>query len=677
MPTDSSTTRRGALRLIGAAGMTLAGAQTVSAQSDSETSITILHDTHVHGRLGGVDDTENVETYFGLMNEVSADAANVLRVGAGDDLGSSALSTEFEGKHMVETFEAGNLSHDTFGNHDFDFGPDVLRTRISETEQFQWVSANVRTDSGATFGAEAGAKRYDVIDVDGVAVGITGIITERTPEVTSLGENNTVISPTEALREVVPNMIDDGAQLVIVLSHVANDVARDIASAVDGIDIMVGDDAAEVLGDEVVNDTILSFVGDGYDHLGELTVQVSADSVTSREYTLHTTTEAVDNLNVSPDSAVEETANSFRNQIDRTVIGETEVQLNCVTKDLRTEETNMGNFVADTIADRLGSDVVIQNGGGIRTDTLYPKGEITDLLIKQILPFGNTLTELEVTGATLRAAIENGLSEINTLEGRFPQVSGLSVEYNPDAAKLNRVTSVEVNGEPLDPDQTYTLGTNNFMAGGGDGYEMLADAPVAQQGAGLATAVIDRIKNTTPIAPETEGRITTVSTSPAPAAPSLSATLDTAGEPGGQAVVSYQLTNADDENSVALSLTRLPDQVSVNVDASSTSGTFGSETRELLFFKPGNEVTATIAYDISASASADATLNVTAEALDESSLATAQQTVSLTQQGLVERFDADSDGDIELSETQTAIRSFADGELNLQEIQQVIRAFSG
>ncbi|TKX84230.1 bifunctional metallophosphatase/5'-nucleotidase [Halorubrum sp. SS5] len=471
-------------------------------------SLTLLHDTHVGGRLGPADaeDNENVESYFGLMDEL-AEPDRTLRLGAGDDLGSSALSSEFEGQHVVDPFEAGDLTHDTFGNHDFDFGPDVLRTRVSETEDFLWVTANVDEPSGEVFAGAEGAERYDIVEVGGVSVGVTGVLTPRAREVTSLGDAE-LRPPTEALNEVVPAMRDDGADVVVVMSHVANDLARnEIAPNVDGIDVIVGDDAAEQFDEAVeVNDTVLSFVGDEYDYLGEVALEVGADGVRSYERSVYDVSEET----VEPNEAVEAVADFYRRQVDSEVIGESTVPLNCVSEDLRTGETNTGNFVADAVAADLGSDVVIQNGGGIRTNTLYPPGDVTDLLVRQILPFGNSTVELEVTGQTIHDALENGVSEVESLEGRFPQVSGLEFAWDPEAEPGDRVApaDVTVGGEPLDLEATYTLGTNNFMADGGDGYDMLPDA--ARTGAGettLAQLVIDRIRERSPISPETEGRI--------------------------------------------------------------------------------------------------------------------------------------------------------------------------
>ena len=527
---DDELRRRSLLKYVGATGIsaTLAGCgggsegtpTDTSTETATETaaetttpvpteSLTLLHDTHVGGRLGTADaeDNENIESYFGLMDDL-AEPDRTLRLGAGDDLGSSALSSEFEGQHVVDPFEAGGLTHDTFGNHDFDFGPDVLRTRVSETADFVWVSANVDEPSGEAFADAEGAERYDIVEVAGVSVGITGVLTPRAREVTSLGDAE-VRDPTDALDEVVPEMREEGAEVVIVMSHVANDLARnEIAPNVDGIDVIVGDDAAEQFDEAVeVDDTVLSFVGDEYDFLGEVTLEVGDGGIQSYDRTVYDVSEE----EVEPNEAVEAVADFYRRQVDSEVIGESTVALNCVGEDLRTGETNTGNFVADAIRAAVDSDVVIQNGGGIRTGTLYPPGDITDLLVRQILPFGNTTAELEVSGQILHDALENGVSQVESLEGRFPQVSGMEFAWDPDAEAGDRIdpADVTVGGEPLDVEATYTLGTNNFMADGGDGYGMLSGATRTDAGeTSLAQLVIDRIRERTPVAPETEGRIT-------------------------------------------------------------------------------------------------------------------------------------------------------------------------
>jgi len=156
------------------------------------------------------------------------------------------------------------------------------------------------------------------------------------------------------------------------------------------------------------------------------------------------------------------------------------------------------------------------NGGGIRSDTLYEPGDITKRTIVDILPFPNNVVKLEVSGETLLAALENGVSQLEDLAGRFPQVSGMAYTFDPSEPVGDRIVEATVDGEPVEPDATYTLGTNDFVSGGGDGYEMLADATVLVPGnegtllSGLVTEVVQR-RGT--ISPEVEGRITNVAES--------------------------------------------------------------------------------------------------------------------------------------------------------------------
>jgi 2',3'-cyclic-nucleotide 2'-phosphodiesterase (5'-nucleotidase family) len=124
------------------------------------------------------------------------------------------------------------------------------------------------------------------------------------------------------------------------------------------------------------------------------------------------------------------------------------------------------------------ADVAIMNGGGIRTGKIYPPGSrITRRDVLAELPFGNRVVTLQVTGATLKRAIENGLSALPNAAGRFPQVSGITVEADLSRPPGSRVTAIRVGGAPLDEKRTYTVVTNDFVARGGDGYSMFADAP--------------------------------------------------------------------------------------------------------------------------------------------------------------------------------------------------------
>jgi 5'-nucleotidase len=181
------------------------------------------------------------------------------------------------------------------------------------------------------------------------------------------------------------------------------------------------------------------------------------------------------------------------------------------TSTVRAKESSLANFIADAMRQAVGADVAITNGGGIRSNAVFPTGPIARKDVLAWLPFGNIVTKVQVRGAAIRAALENGVSQVSELAGRFPQVSGLRFSFNPTRPAGQRIVEVAVGGRPLDPAATYTVAINDFMLGGGDGYGMLrADGQVlidATGGPVMATAVMQAIQRAQTIAPTVEGRI--------------------------------------------------------------------------------------------------------------------------------------------------------------------------
>jgi 2',3'-cyclic-nucleotide 2'-phosphodiesterase/3'-nucleotidase len=485
--------------------------------------VTLVHDTHFHGRFEDLFvPVRNVANYFGLMNRIDAERVGSMKVGNGDDLASSVLSSFFDGKHMTDALNAGGLRYDTFGNHDFDMGPDIARDRVADSE-FTWLSANLLDDrTGDVFAKEQGARRFVFDEVGDLQVGLTGVINEEAPEITNLGENAVVQDIDAALREVVPQMRSDGADVVVVLSHVSSSVMEEILADLDdvAIDAVVGDHAGRVFEEpKVINGTVLSAVGDQFEFVGELTLNVKAGEVSGHEFTLHNLAAEVED-GLQPDPAVQEVKNQYEERLEELdeVIGQTEIPIDTREDVVRTEEANSGNYISDKMMEFADSDVALMNGGGIRTDNLYypdaspdSPADISKLAVFNVLPFGNTVVELEVLGSDIRTALENGVSKVEDLAGRFPQVGGMSYTWEPDADAGNRIVNVSINGEPLEDDATYTLATNNFVAGGGDGYSMFQDAKrLIDENGGplLAQLIVDNIEAESPIAPVVEGRIT-------------------------------------------------------------------------------------------------------------------------------------------------------------------------
>jgi 5'-nucleotidase/UDP-sugar diphosphatase len=468
--------------------------------------------TRLVAEVPGVD-VANIARYMNVVEELVAANPGALFLGNGDDLAPSVLAGVFGGEHMIEALNASPLDVNTFGNHEFDFGPDNLRERIAESD-FAWVTANVRDKAtGEPFARDLGVRRFVLRDVGGVQVGITGLGPENMGQVTTLGDDTEQIPAIEAMTDVVPRMRQAGADVVVVSSHQCGDNARELAAAVDGIDVILGDHCAEVLAEpEVVNDTILSFAGDEFDLIGELTLSVMDGAVVDHAFTLHQPT-----WGITPDPEIQAIVDKWNAELDERLgeeIGTRTTEWDVRREQVRSTETGFANYIADAMLTAVDADVALQNGGGIRSDQVFAANEpITRRDVVDVLPFPNSLVLVEVSGETLLAALEHGVAA-GTPQGRFPQVGGMAFVWDPDAEPGQRITEVTVGDQPLDPSATYKLATNDFLLGGGDGYDMLADGQVLvgpEEGQRLSDVVTERIIADGEVVAETDGRISTVS----------------------------------------------------------------------------------------------------------------------------------------------------------------------
>ncbi len=219
------------------------------------------------------------------------------------------------------------------------------------------------------------------------------------------------------------------------------------------------------------------------------------------------------------------------------VIGKTEAPIDGSRESCRAKECEMGSLVADAMLDRVkgqGVTVAITNGGGLRAS--IDGGDVTMGEVITVLPFQNTLSTFQLKGADIRAALENGLSQVEEGGGRFPQVAGLRFSFDRSKPAGSRLVSVEVEDggafAALDPEKTYSLVSNNFMRGGGDGYAVFKDKGenAYDYGPGLETVLADYLAAHQPFKPYTSGRITEV-TAAADAAPGAASEPEAAAAP--------------------------------------------------------------------------------------------------------------------------------------------------
>ena len=222
----------------------------------------------------------------------------------------------------------------------------------------------------------------------------------------------------------------------------------------------------------------------------------------------------VDTKHIPEDEAIAAKVQSYEEYLSKELdieIGKTSTELDSRKKIVRTEEAAIVNLIADAMRDGVDADIGIANGGGIRAKKIYAPGTSIsrrDMLTE--MPFGNVVVKLRLTGAQIWEALENGVSQVENNAGRFPQVSGLSFTFNRKAQAGSRVVTAKIGGQPLNKGRSYTVATNNYAAGGGDGFSVFKKGEVIIDASGatlLASMMMNYIKANGSVSPKVEGRI--------------------------------------------------------------------------------------------------------------------------------------------------------------------------
>ncbi len=474
------------------------------------TSLTLLHTNDLYqispsGGQGGIAELMTV-----LQQERAANPNTITTFG-GDVLSPSVLSGLTKGEQMIDLFNAIGMDVAVFGNHEFDFGNEVLAERVGDSD-FPWLGTNVVDNSGApAFGSVSTWTKQ----VGEFTIGFFGLLTPETETLSFIQPGvsfNPIIASAE---EAVADLQGQGADVIIALTHQEIGEDRTLAAQVDGINIILGGHDHDPI-TFYERDVLIHKSGTDGQFLG--VVNLVIDEVEGRrgpEITIQPDWRMVAVRDVAPDPSVLPMIESFNAVLDAELgveIGSTNVELVSVRASVRSEETAMGNVITDAMRDGVGADIAITNGGGIRGDKVYDAGTVltrADILTE--LPFGNTTVLIEITGADVRAALENGVSAIEDGAGRFAQVSGLTFAYDLAAPAGQRVTDVSVDGGPLDLARVYKVATNNFLLAGGDGYSMFGSGNVLVDGSAgklMASTVMDYISGLNGVLPDVEGRIT-------------------------------------------------------------------------------------------------------------------------------------------------------------------------
>ncbi|MDW8352229.1 MAG: 5'-nucleotidase C-terminal domain-containing protein [Anaerolineae bacterium] len=526
-------------------------------------SLTILHTNDVHARLlpyapsgssNCVDNPNSSSVCIAGMGRISTKVKeirqaedNVVLLDAGDQFQGTLFYNLYKGEPTALVMNAIGYDAMAAGNHEFDNGPTVLRQFIDQIN-FPLLSANIDVSSEPSLTGKISPTV--VLTVNGEAVGVVGLTTPDTAFIASPGPNVGFNSPVTSAQAAINALLAQGVNRIIVLSHLGYSVDLQLAAQITGADVIVGghshtflrtppspivvapgatDTPAGPYPTVVTNPdgkpvlVVQAFQWGRY--LGNLkaTFNITGDLVSwSGNPIFMTNTIAVDPMVTN---ILSPTYTGGVTALQNQVVGTTTVDMPLLVGSVqvcRRVECLLGNLVSDAMLWKINSNlpvtqhyqIALQNGGGLRAPITALTVTVGEIL--EVLPFGNTIATLEITGSQIISALENGLANVGLSgDGRFPQVSGLRYLWDIYRPVGSRVISVEVYSPtlmayvPLSPSVVYRVATNNFMRNGGDGYTVLRDFAINPYdfGPSLDEAVKEYFQQFSPVTPTIDGRI--------------------------------------------------------------------------------------------------------------------------------------------------------------------------
>ena len=511
------------------------------------------NDTHAH--------IDNVAKRVTAVNAVRKEKPNAVLVDAGDVFSGTLYFSQYKGQADLEFMNMMQYDMMTFGNHEFDLGGgkdgNTALADFVKKADFPFISANVDFSKDAamsglqnntiTTNPEDGQVYNAIIkEIDGEKVGFFGLTTEETADIASPG-GATFNDYIESAEQTVASLEEQGVDKIVAVTHIGyNDNALydndlTLAAEVDGIDLIVGGHDHTKLTEPVVvtkdaagNEKDPTVIVQAYqysDFLGTVDVEFDENGVV-----IGYAGELIDVSKQEANAEAAELLKKYSSTIENLKNEETgataEKELtnprisdegNTEQVSVRKNETELGNLIADGMiwaAKQKDENVVIamQNAGGIRSS--INAGPITVGEVLTVLPFGNTLATMELTGAEIIEALEHSVSAYPKESGGFLHISGMKYTFDSSKEAGSRVQSVQVqdgaNGSYTDlvESKTYTVATNYFTAKGGDGYTVFAkafaDNRVKDYGQSDWETFRDYLKQLGTVNPTIEGRIVDV-----------------------------------------------------------------------------------------------------------------------------------------------------------------------
>ncbi len=479
------------------------------AKESAPVDLTILHINDTHGRiLPYIEGTSGDQQMVGgaaylarmIQGERSKNPDGTLLLSAGDMFQGTPVSNLFKGRSVTDVMNYLKFDAMAIGNHEFDWGMDVLQHLVAYSG-FPYLSANIKDERGRYL---PGFKPYVIVMRKNMKIAIIGITTPEVPRITTPGrfKHMTVDRPEDILPRFIKKAKDEGAVIIIVLSHLGLDADKYLAQNIPGIHVIVGGHSHTALENPVVvGNTIIVQAGAYGLYLGVLKLKIDPDTGKIVGHTEEKVLEKVIAGKDRPyDKELARIIHAYYGRIEKEyskVVGETAVALIRYHQ----RESNIGNFICDIMRKKTGTDIAFINSGAIRNN--IPKGRITLEQVFTLLSFDNILVTMKLTGKQILKILEQNAK----LEHGILQVSGMEIRYDLSEPAGSRVREVYIGRRSLDPEKTYTVTTIDFLATGGDAFSPFKEGKNIMYGTALRDVFVSYLEKHSPISPRIEGRI--------------------------------------------------------------------------------------------------------------------------------------------------------------------------
>lgn len=488
----------------------------INAQPEKVT-VNIVHTNDMHGNFSGDGQFLNFASWY---KEFKAANPNTILVDAGDSSQGTAVVGSTKGALAVDLMNYLGYDYVTLGNHEFDYGKEVVKTNIANWNA-RVLAANVKDRATGKYLAD----KWRIKTIDGVRIGFFGVVnTDYANKVADFGKDYIVEDPVKVANQIVKEMKAVGVDAIICIAHVGTsdegyDTAQELSQKVNGLTAIIDGHshtncpsaACFVENGKAMISSNAGNMGSGVHYL-TLTIDKTNKTVTTTSTPVTTNVLKTYAKDAGASAIYNKVYDEFKPYLEE-VIGEATVELRAARiaplDSVRSSESNLANLVADAYRTAANTDISVINGGNVRKT--LPAGNITRGMILEVQPFSNAIVVTELTGAQVKEMLEFSLSKYPAENGGFLHVSGATIKFDSTKPVNSRIVELKIGGEDVVDTKKYSVALPDFIRNGGDGYTMLAGSPEVRSLPRIdAELVMDYIESLDTLAPAIEGRIVEV-----------------------------------------------------------------------------------------------------------------------------------------------------------------------